>query len=261
MKSPLFSRISLPVWILAVGTGFFILPWQISKLISDGTWANPDQFAAAIQSGFLMDLDKNINTPGYGGSFLTTETKFWFWFHLSKAFFALLLLALIILYKKEIKNNGVKLESKLDEIFNGTLRLASNLLALFVFLILCANIQGTIAPLSSLISFLPANNRDPRFNQSISNLRENLQNSESSSFTSSVLRDFSIYHLSIALIFGVVAFYLFKNIYSSTRARNYSSAFGIAVLAIGFLLLGIANMGTGLHPVPAFDGFLSEILN
>lgn len=261
MKSPLFSRNRLPVWILAVGATLFILPWRISNLISGGNWANPDQFAAAIQSGFLTDLDNNVNTPGYGGSSLTTETKFWFWFHLSKAFFALLLLVLILLYKKEIKNDEVKLEFKQHGIPKGTLRLTTNLIALFVFLILCANIQGSISPLSSLISFLPANIRDSGFNQSVNNLRENLQNIESNSFTSSVVRDFSIYHLSIALIFGVATIYLFKNVYSTTRAKKYSSAFGIAVLGIGFLLLGIANMGTGLHPVPAFDVFLSNILS
>lgn len=261
MNSPLFSRNRLPIWILAVGASLFILPWRISNLISGGNWANPDQFAAAIQSGFLTDLDNNVSTPGYGGSSLTTETRFWFWFHLSKAFFALLLLALILLYKKEIKNDEVKLEFKLNGIFKGFLRFTSTLIALFVFLILSANIQGSISPLSSLISFLPANVRDSSFNQSVDNLRASLQNSESSSFTSSVLRDFSIYHLSIALIFGVATIYLFKNVYSFTRAKRYSSAFGIAALGIGFLLLGIANAGTGLNPVPAFDVFLSNILS
>ena len=247
----------IPVWTAIVGVSLFTLPWHIAKIITGSSWVNPHQFAVAIQNGFLKDLNSNIPTPGYENSYLTNETQFWFWFHLSKAFISLILFILIFLYTRELDKNYHFSGSRLLGIIHLTKKIALHTLCFFSFLILAANIQGSIAPLSSIISFLPASKHDYLLSESVQKLRFDLLSSDSNSFASSVLRDFSIYHLTTAVIFGIAALYLFKNLYLSVKNRNFSAMFVAGILGIGFLLLGIANLGTTFHPIPAFDGFLS----
>ena len=258
MKIPATFTKRFPVWTAIVGVSLFTLPWHIAKIITGSSWVNPKQFAVAIQNGFIKDLNSNIPTPGYEKSYLTNETQFWFWFHLSKAFISLILLILIILYTRELDKNYQFSGSRLLALIHKTKKIALHSLGIFSFLILAANIQGSIAPLSSLISFLPANQHDYRLSESVQKLRLDLLNGDQNSFASSVLRDFSIYHLTTTVIFGIATLYSFKNLYLSVKNRNYSAIFVAGILGIGFLLLGVANLGTTLHPIPAFDGFLSS---
>lgn len=257
MKITPFQIKSLPVWTIITGISLFYLPWNIAKFVTGGSWANPNQFAIAIQTGFLKDLNSNISTPGYENSYLTNETQFWFWFHLSKAFISLILFILIFFYTRELDKNYQFSGSRLLGIIHQTKNIALHSLGIFSFLILAANIQGSVAPLSSIISFLPANEHDYRLNESVQKLRLDLLNGDPNAFASSVLRDFSIYHLTTTVIFGIASLYLFKNLYLSVKNRNLSTIFVAGILGIGFLLLGVANLGTTLHPIPAFNGFLS----
>lgn len=256
MKITRFPIKSLPVWIIIIGICLFGLPWRIAKIITGDTWANPNQFAIAIQSDFLKDLNSNMPTPGYENSYLTNETQFWFWFHFSKAFISLILFILLFLNTRDMDKSYPFSKSRLLGIIHFTKKMALLSLSFISFLILAANIQGSIAPLSSTISFLPANKHDPRLGESVQKLRLDLLKSDSSSFASSILRDFSIYHLTTAVIFGIAALYLFNNLYLSVKNRNFSAIFVAGILGIGFLLLEVANLGTTLHPIPAFDGFL-----
>lgn len=259
MNKLLRSHRSLALWILTLNVVLFTLPWRIARIITGSTWDNSEQFANTIQHGFLSDLIENIATPGYGDSSLAVANRFWFWFHLSKASIALSLLVLIFFQLRNVQEKNLLSFTKVRMTARMIEKIGLKSLALFIFLILAANIQGTIAPLSSLISFLPAHQQDTQFVESISGLRKALHSNETNSLASFILRDFSIYHLSIAVVFGLTSILLFKRIYSLARKRNFSSAFGLGLLGIGFFLLGIANLGTGIHPIPAFDAFLSGI--
>lgn len=249
----------LSLVVVSSALSVFYLPWQLAKIITGSVWQNTGEFSKNIQQGLLSDFSNNFSNPGYGSSSLVQETRFWFWFHLTKSLLSIVLLVALFYTLKLLKTSRV-IESKMYLKFIHTFRqLVISFMFLVSFLIVAANIQGTFAPLSSVLSFLPADRYDKPFLKMIEGLKNSLDSNNPNALAIAIIRDFSTYHAVVAIIFCLTSLLLAVLTAKSASHRNYHLGFTYGLFLLGFGLLSIANISTAIHPVPALNGFLSGI--
>ena len=234
----------------------FALPWQLSKMITGSTWQNPTDFSKSIQEGLRIDLLANFPHPGTGASALADETRFWFWFHLTKSLFSAVLFFGVLNCLRLLRNlKTIEFKKYLKFLFLSS-QLVLSLVMVFSFVLVVSNIQGTFAPLSSAFSFLPANKSDQIFMKEIEYLRSSLGSNNPTALASSIAHDFSTYHAVIAVIFFMTCILLMRLVAMSALRRNYYLGLTYGTLLLGSVLLAIANIGTAIQPLPALIGFL-----
>jgi hypothetical protein len=234
----------------------FALPWQLSKIITGSTWQNPTDFSKSIQEGLRFDLLASYPHPGTGASALADETRFWFWFHLTKSLLSLGLFFAVLNCLRLLRNlRTIEFKKHLKFLYLSSQLLLSWVMV-FAFILVISNIQGTFAPLSSAFSFLPANRSDQTFMKEIEYLRSSLGSNNPTALASSIAHDFSTYHAVIAVIFFVTCIFLMRLVARSALRRNYYLGLTYGTFLLGSVLLAIANIGTAIQPAPALIGFL-----
>lgn len=234
----------------------FAIPWQLSKMITGSTWQNPTDFSKSIQEGLRIDLLANFPHPGTGASALADETRFWFWFHLTKSLLSLVLFFAVLMCLRLLKNlKATEFKNYLKFFFLSS-QLMLSLVLVFSFILVISNIQGAFAPLSSALSFLPADKSDQTFMKEIEYIKSNLGSNNPTELASAIAHDFSTYHAVIAVIFCLTCILLMRLVAKSALLRNYYLGLTYGSLLLGSVLLAIANIGTSIQPVPALIGFL-----
>jgi hypothetical protein len=142
------------------------------------------------------------------------------------------------------------------------------MLALFAVAVLAANIQGALAPFSSLLSMLPAAEPDKQFTATLDQVRSGLAHYPSpDGRTSPVLQgmvdDFAFYHAALVavaavvmialIVFSVLAWRRFARVKGDRRARRAFAGLGVAtiVVLLGVAVVTAANVSTVADPAPA----------
>jgi len=250
-------------WLLVVALVFvaavMVLPWHVASTITGASWTGPVQLADSVRHGLLSDWSRGIAVPGEGASALADAAQFWRWFHIVKAVLATGVLVasagFVALAWRARRSSSQRWHRFGLLLASG----AGGLLVMLSLVVVIANVQGAVAPLSSVLSFLPTNESDVGFASSISSLRDNLAGSQPSAAAIAIIRDFSMYHVVVAVLLGATALVATGLAFRLLRTREWLASGALVFVALAFALLTVANVGTALHPVPAFDSFLSGV--
>ena len=228
-----------------------LVPWPLAAWATGTTWAGPDSLAHAVGEGLLSDVRHGIPTPGRGECALTAPTQFWRGFHLVKAVLGAALLGVAVLATMGSgRRNGV--------LVRRVRRLAGAGLAAIALVVTLANIQGAMTPLASVLSLLPDDPDSTTLRLVVPALRADLEDGAAGPLTVALLRDFSTYHLVLAVLAGMTALGLAALGVTGWRRARLVAGFLVGG-AVGAAVVAAANVGTALDPGPALDAFLRGI--
>lgn len=226
-----------------------------------------DSLVDSVRAGFLTSL-----TPGSGPAVsLVQAAAFWQGFHLAKAVAGAALLGVLVMA-------GVRLGRRPASAIEPRrgFRVAAGLLvaagAAVSLLVVVANVQGAVAPLASVLTFLPVGGADPDVAAAGARLAGDLRTGASDPVATALLDDFRLYHLVLVGCAALVGVGLTVGLAAVVRARRIrrrasattrprtgaltATAVGLAGGLAFFLLVGAANLSTALDPAPALAAFL-----
>lgn len=199
--------------------GFFVAPRQI---VGTGF----DARAGEEFPRYIVDGHAEF-TPG-----LASLVDDWQWYHAIKAVFAALLVAL-------------------------ALYLGHRALALIPTVLLIANVQGSVAPLSSAFSLLGdrVSESDGPLAEALSSMRRQLRGARSPA-VQVLVDDFARYHLAVAIMAGLltVALVVFAVLAWRRGRRRWAAA--TLVAAVVAAVVTAANVTNTLDPVRGLLEFL-----
>lgn len=244
----------------------FVPAWVGARWPGSGA-VRLDSLVDTVRTGFLDTLMSG-SAPAVP---LARAAAFWQGFHLAKALAGVLLLGVLIAA-------GVRLAGRQAAAVGwrrGSLAAAGLLLvagAAVSLLIVVANVQGAVAPLASVLTFLPVGGADPDVAAASARLAGELRQGPLDPAGAALLADFRLYHLVLVACVAVVGTGLAIGLGAVVRARRArrratpdtgarTGALSVTavVLAGGmafFLLVGAANLTTALDPAPALAAFL-----
>lgn len=222
-----------------------------------------ESFTAYRSSG-----DRDVS-PG-----LERVVDFWFGYHLAKGAIAALLLGVlvalgIVVWKAFVQADGLGTGRRAALASAGVVVSG---LAVFSLAAVMANVQGMIAPSSSLLPMLMSGEADPRLTGTLDQVRRQLADSPGADGHSApldlLIDDFSRYHAAMAVIAAVVAAVLigvsvalWKRFAgagtSGGRARRVLGSFGAltVLLSLALIVVAVANAFTAADSTPALRAF------
>ena len=201
---------------------------------------------------------------------LESAVDYWSRFHIAKAVIAALLLAVTVplgmrLWKSYSHTGAVGVGRRSAVMVFGV---SVTTVAAFSGLVLMANIQGALAPFSSLLSLLPMSGAEGDLAATLSDVRAQLAAGRTSPVIDMMNSNFGWYHAVMAVVATVVAviflcssaLLLRKYVRTDSadrRARRVLGSFSIlsVLLMLATGVTALANMGTAADPGPALVGF------
>jgi hypothetical protein len=246
---------------------FVVGPAALASTAPGGGYGDQRHLVAAFRSAFLdyWRSGDRVYNPG-----LARVVHYWLLYHLAKGAVSLFLLIVlgvlaVLLGKACLAADGHEAGKRLALVTAGTVTV---LLALLSLLALMANIQGAIAPFSSLMPMLWEGPRDPALTGPLSQIGQQLADHRStgarlSPAVTAMLDDDITYHGAMVVIAGVVAALFIaagvlvwrrfrRTDRSDRRTRRFLATSGVlaALLALAALVVVAANVSTVADPVP-----------
>lgn len=260
---------------LAAGLGVALVlvlgPSALAASAPGGGFSGQSALSAALRPAFVeyWRSGEKALTPG-----LAHIVDYWFRYHVVKAVVGALLLTVLLVLAARLRTlflrpGGLTAGKRAAVASGGVLVLVS---ALFALLVVMANIQGAVAPLSSTLSILPLGSAGGELGTAVDQVRQNLSGySKAGSHPPAItvmVDDFGRYHAVLAYTAAIVIIGLAvlsasswkqyrREAASDKRARRLSATFGVltALLAVAILVVMAANIGTAEDPAPALLGF------
>ncbi|QIQ06974.1 hypothetical protein HA039_17935 [Streptomyces liangshanensis] len=266
--------------VAALGVAFVVAPRVLAGLGPGSGFAGQGALVRDFRSAFVAywgagDPDLSPRMEGL--------VDYWVRYHVAKAAIAALLLVVCAalgaaLWKAFLRADGPGAwrRAALASAGGGV-----SLLALFSLAVVMANIQGAIAPFSSLLSLLPVGETHGELATTLDQVRAGLSHgpgtatgtgagSRTSPVLDLMISDFARYHAVMAVISGVVAAALvgFSTLLwrrfagtpsSAPRTRRVWAAFAAlsTLTALAVIVVAAANTGTATNPAPALLGFFN----
>ncbi|GAA4225834.1 hypothetical protein GCM10022254_08630 [Actinomadura meridiana] len=201
----------------------------------------------------------------------------WFRYHLAKAVIAALLLIVLValgvsVWKAFVKTDGLGAGKSAALASTGVL---VTMLALFSLVAVMANVQGMVAPYSSLLPML-TDTTDAQLTGTLDQIRRQLADSSGTDGHAApalqlMTDDFARYHVAMAVIAAIVAATLIalsavlwrrfaRTERSGKRTRRVLGSFGAlsALLALAGIVVAAANTATAADPAPALLDFFQN---
>jgi heme/copper-type cytochrome/quinol oxidase subunit 2 len=262
---------------VALGAAFVLAPGRLAAKGSERGFAEQHNLVDALRPAFVeywRSGDRAFPPD------LQRVVDYWFRFHVVKAVLAAALLIVfvvlgVLLWKAFLRSNG--------PVARGRVALASvavvvSVLALVSLAAAMANVQGAIAPFSSLTSMLPLGAPGGQLTGAVEQIRQGLADYPDTGGQNAValrvmVDDFGLYHEVIAVLASIVAVALiglsvmawrgFAAAGASGdgavegRTRRTMGWFGVlsALLALAVIVVAVANTGTAADPAPALLDF------
>ncbi|MFB7475160.1 hypothetical protein [Kitasatospora sp. NPDC056184] len=255
---------------------FVLAPGPLAARMSGGGFGDQrhliDSFSTSFV-GYWSSGDRDLSPD------LERVVDYWLGYHVVKASIAAALLAVLIalgvrLWKAfgQAHERGAGLGAGRTAAL-ATAGIAVTALGLASAAAVMANVQGAMAPLSSLLSMLPTHPPHGALADTLDQVRRQLADypqagDRTPPAVEALVGDFSLYHLVIAVAAPVVAVALVglsvvawrrsaRTAASDRRARRVLRSFGLlwAVLSLGFVVLAAANASTAADPAPALLAF------
>lgn len=255
---------------VALGAGFVLAPSRLAANGSEGGFSEQRGLVDALRPAFVAywrSGDRRFPPD------LERVVDYWFRFHVVKGVLAgallIVLVALgVLLWRAFLRSGGPR----------GRLALASaaavtSVLALVSLAAVMANIQGAVAPFSSVTSMLPLGTPGGQLAGAVGEIRQGLAHYPDTSGRNAaalqvMVDDFGRYHAVLAVMASVVAVVLaglsvtaWRRFAATDRAdgrtRRTMGWFGVlsALVALAFIVVAVANTGTAADPAPALLGF------
>ncbi|MEO5610028.1 MAG: hypothetical protein ABIQ61_02785 [Ornithinibacter sp.] len=249
-----------------LGTLVVLVPFPLASAMSGGRYGDLDALRAGVTNGFVQ-----LWTTGDGQlDELSATADFWAHFHIVKAALSTVLLVVLCTLLARAWRASTDAGSRGRRWGLAALGLSASGLAVVSLLVVVANLQGAVAPLSSVLGVLsfaePSGPLEPVLEQARQVVR-----SGASTPAAEVLRaDFVRYHtvmavlgtaVTLALIGGAVA--LWRRHRETARTQQSwrrllaAGSTGMLLLAVAFALVTAANISTATHPSVALLGFLA----
>lgn len=254
-------------WAAILSVAVIAAPFRLASAWPGGGYADRAELAAAVRSGFL-----DLWASGRAGVSpeLARAVEFWLRFHLAKAALAGVLLAVLVVLARRVWGAAAPVRRRVARWAGAAVWSAVAVLALLVAV---ANIQGVVAPLSSVLGLLPLRAPDAELASTVRTAREALAAGARTPATDLLLRDFTSYHVVMAMLGALVVFAL-VTIFMRLRDVRLHPVAGTPVRTLGtgaaatllvllaafFALVAAANAATAAKPVPALIGFLAGSL-
>ena len=258
-------RRGLSPWALAA-VAFGVATMTLRPLVAE--WSSSGRVAIAglaqtVSTGFAGWVSSGAAAPS---SPLSDAVTFWAVFHLTKAVLAIALLCALVIVGCRVSARATRAETRAARaawIVSGVLGAWLPVLALLIVL---ANIQGAIAPLSSVMSFLPIG-ATPEVGQ----VRSELATGAYGPVTGALVADFRTFHAALVaclviVIAGLWAFVVWMLVRRSRAPRGArlprrilaSGAIARTLLSAALGLILLENLSTVADPVTALAGFFSS---
>jgi hypothetical protein len=257
---------------VAFAAAFVLAPRTLAASARGGGFASQRTLIDALRTAFV----------GYWGSgdrgyspALARIVDYWFRYHVAKAVFAALLLAVFValglrLFRVLVRQDGVR--SGLRVLLASAAALVT-LLALASVALVMANIQGAAAPFASLLSMLPVGARDRPLTATVGQVKRQLAgypSTRTSPALDGMVNDYARYHavlvvlaaIAVAVMIGIcVALWkrFAKTDTADKRTRRVLASFGTvaALTTPALLVLAAANLSTATNPAPGLLAFFN----
>lgn len=254
---------------VALVPAFVYAPRPVAAAVSGHDYGGQgeltDSFSATFV-GYWNSGDRRY-TPD-----LAAVVDYWSAYHVVKAVAAALLLGVLVALAVLLRRAFPRTGGRGRETAVASAWVVVTALALFSVVVLMANIQGAIAPFSSLLSLLA---RPPHgaLADAVTDIRQRLAGypdtgAGTPATLAAMVDDFARYHLVIAVAATTVVLVLVslsvrawrravRTAASDRRPRRLFRSFGLgwAVVAVPFVVIAVANVTVTAAPAPALLAF------
>ena len=255
---------------LALVLAVVVAPARLAAIGSGGGFVDHRNFVQAVREAFVRywsSGDRDFSPD------LERVVDYWFRFHVVKAVIAAILLMVLValgvrLWKAFLRDGGLGAGRRAGLVSGGIL---VTMLALLSLVMVIANIQGALAPFSSLLPMLEIGAPHGELADSLDQVRQRLNDSLSTGGQPPaplqlMINDFSWYHRAVAVVAAIVAVaviglssVLWKRFARSAdrRTRRVLGSFGVLTTLFSLLLIALAagNTTVAADPAPALMAF------
>ena len=252
---------------LLATAGLMQLPWRAADAWPGAAGVGSGDLTERVGSAFVA-----FWTAGTAGAPALADfsrvSAYWQVFHVTKAVAAAALLALLVLLGVRLWQAFARSTRPGARWMLGTLGVLGAPFAPFVLVVLLANVQGAVAPLSSVLTFLPTDGSDPAVSQAVAQALDGLRSGTLSPALAALVDDFRTYHAvmawaAIAASIAVIATSVVLLVARARLPRDQRSARRVLVavaliipsIAFALGVVALANISTVEDTVPALTAF------
>jgi hypothetical protein len=265
---------TLVALVAGLAAAFVVAPPRLAASGPAGDLADHGHLVAAFRTavvGYWRSGDRNYPPA------LQRVVDYWFRFHLIKGGIAALLLMVlgvltVLLWRAFLRADGLRMGSRAALV---SAAIAAPMLALFALAVVMANIQGALAPFSSLMPMLTEGTPDASLAGTLAQARQQLAGSHrTSGYTppalDAMVSDFGWYHAVLAVMaivvvvallgLGVMCWRSFARVGSADRrARRVLGWLGVGSVLSSLIVavVLVANTGVAMDPAPALLGLFN----
>lgn len=205
------------------------------------------------------------------GPALADPVSFWARFHVIKAALAMILLVVAIRLGVRLWRGYVGSTGRRRRLGFAVAAVLEAPVVLLALLVVVANLQGALAPLSSALGLLPLGTADPHLAPTLDQIRAGLDPSGRGSTSlplAHLVDDFASYHVVMAWLGAAVTCLLVATVvwlwrragatprdHRRVRRTVRLAAVACLALAAAFAVVTAANVSTVANPRPALLGF------
>ena len=245
-----------------LGVAVAALPAKIAQLWPGSGTTTYASLAGRLRPAFVDYWAAGQPKPG---SALAQVVAYWQGFHVVKAVAAALLLAVLAALLLDLWGRWIGAGRSGRRRALGALGVLGALASLVALLMVVANIQGAVAPLSSVVSFLPTDGSDPAVAATIGEISAELRSGSTTSVLDALVSDFRVYHAAMVVSAGLTTVLLLAGGITLWRRRSRSqhnerrlyvtTATIMLALALAFGVVAAANLSTVIDPASALLAF------
>jgi hypothetical protein len=250
--------------VAALSAALLFGPSLIARLLAGASGLTTGTLAHRVGGAFTEWW--SVGTTSLTES-MTVVVQFWATFHVVKALIAAALIAALVITIRQLLVAHAHEESSARRAGIAAVGIAASLAAPALLLVLLANIQGAIAPLSSVMGLLPMTPPTA----AIADVRDHFATGTTTPVLTALVDDFRRYHAAMAVaaagaILGVVTVNIalwirvFELPKSEKRARRTIATIALALpaLALFLFVIMLANVSTAVETAPALASFFTN---
>ncbi|MEO8263355.1 MAG: hypothetical protein ABI566_12380 [Pseudolysinimonas sp.] len=265
-RQPLNPRftIILATTVLLVGA-FFLLPGTVARVLSpEGITTGMLAESVGVAFSQWWTSAAAPLTPG-----MEAVVSFWAVFHVTKVVVAIALLIALLLTGHEVWKAYARATGRVARAGIALLGIAGAPLAPLMLLIVMANVQGSLAPLSSVMGLLPMDGSVPE----VAEVQAQFAAGTSTPVLDALISDFRTYHLVVVVVAVIAALLVVaadivlwirwsRIVRQDVRLRRVTATVAIVLPALAPVLLFImvVNLSTVAETAPALAAFFQGSL-
>jgi hypothetical protein len=243
-----------------------LVPFPLASALSGGRYEDLAALRAGVTNGFVQFWATGDGRLGE----LSATADFWARFHVVKAALSTGLLVVLCVLLAGVWRASTDAGSRGRRWGLALLGLGASGLAVVSLLVVVANLQGAVVPLSSVLGVLSFADPGAQLEPVVEQARQVVASGASTPAAEVLRADFVRYHLVMAVLGTAVTLVLIGGAvvlwHRRTRTARAQRSWrrvlaaggtGLLLLASAFALVTAANISTALHPSAPLLGFLA----